>query len=124
MGPPLDPLRSDRDFTIGSGVSASHSDRVPGSRRVEATFSDMAPPIPGAMSAADGSKHEVQQTLPPLEYPAHFETRYLSYNGGIRWKSAWVHVSIENAHVKMTLKRASRIDSESTWSATISGPPC
>jgi putative transposase len=32
--------------------------------------------------------------LPPLEYPAHFETRYVSYNGGIRWKSAWVHVSI------------------------------
>jgi putative transposase len=32
--------------------------------------------------------------LPPLEYPAHFETRYVSYNGGIRWKSAWVHVSL------------------------------
>ena len=32
--------------------------------------------------------------LPPLEYPDHFETRYVSYNGGIRWKSAWVHVSI------------------------------
>jgi putative transposase len=32
--------------------------------------------------------------LPPLEYPAHFEKRYVSYNGGIRWKSAWVHVSI------------------------------
>jgi putative transposase len=32
--------------------------------------------------------------LPPLEYPDHFEKRYVSYNGGIRWKSAWVHVSI------------------------------
>ena len=32
--------------------------------------------------------------LPPLEYPAHFEKRYVSYNGGIRWKSAWVHVSL------------------------------
>jgi len=32
--------------------------------------------------------------LPPLEYPDHFETRYVSYSGGIRWKSAWVHVSI------------------------------
>ena len=32
--------------------------------------------------------------IPPLEYPAHFETRYVSYNGGIRWKSQWVNVSI------------------------------
>jgi putative transposase len=32
--------------------------------------------------------------LPPLEYPAHFEKRYVSYNGGIRWKSAWVHASL------------------------------
>lgn len=32
--------------------------------------------------------------LPPLEYPAHFETRYVSYNGGIRWRSDWVNVSI------------------------------
>ncbi len=26
--------------------------------------------------------------LPTLAYPAHFETRYVSYNGAIRWKSA------------------------------------
>jgi len=32
--------------------------------------------------------------LPPLEYPAHFETRYVSANGGIRWNCAWVNVSI------------------------------
>jgi transposase InsO family protein len=32
------------------------------------------------------------ETLPPLEYPAHFETRYVSYNGGIRWRSNWVSV--------------------------------
>jgi len=32
--------------------------------------------------------------LPPLEYPAHFETRYVSHNGGIRWNCAWVNVSI------------------------------
>ena len=32
--------------------------------------------------------------LPTLEYPAHFETRYVSYNGGIRWRSDWVNVSI------------------------------
>jgi putative transposase len=27
------------------------------------------------------------------EYPAHFETRKVSLNGGIRWHSAWVNVS-------------------------------
>jgi putative transposase len=32
--------------------------------------------------------------LLPLEYPAHFETRYVSHNGGIRWNCAWVNVSI------------------------------
>ena len=32
--------------------------------------------------------------LPPLEYPTHFETRYVSKNGGIRWNCAWVNVSI------------------------------
>lgn len=34
------------------------------------------------------------QKLPALEYPAHFETRYVSHNGGIRWRSDWVNVSI------------------------------
>ena len=32
-------------------------------------------------------------TLPPLEYPAHFEVRRVSRNGGIRWHNAWVCVS-------------------------------
>jgi len=29
-----------------------------------------------------------------LQYPAHFETRYVSHNGGIRWNCDWVNVSI------------------------------
>lgn len=28
-----------------------------------------------------------------LEYPDHFEVRYVSGNGGIRWSSAWVNIS-------------------------------
>ena len=32
--------------------------------------------------------------LPALEYPDRFEVRYVSANGGIRWRSAWVNVSI------------------------------
>lgn len=31
--------------------------------------------------------------IPPLEYPAHFELRKVSTNGGIRWKSDWINVS-------------------------------
>ena len=34
------------------------------------------------------------ERLPRLEYPSHFETRYVSHNGGIRWRSGWVNVSI------------------------------
>lgn len=31
--------------------------------------------------------------LAPLEYPAHFERRLVSRNGGIRWQFQWVNVS-------------------------------
>jgi putative transposase len=31
--------------------------------------------------------------LAPIEYPAHFEVRYVSRNNGIRWKRYWVNVS-------------------------------
>ena len=33
------------------------------------------------------------ETLPPLEYPEHFEVRKVSTNGGIRWHSRWINVS-------------------------------
>ena len=32
-------------------------------------------------------------TLPPLEYPGHYEVRLVSANGGIRWQHHWVNVS-------------------------------
>jgi hypothetical protein len=31
--------------------------------------------------------------LQPIEYPAHYEIRLVSRNGGIRWNSRWVNVS-------------------------------
>lgn len=31
--------------------------------------------------------------LPALEYPAHYEVRKVSRNGGLRWHSGWVNVS-------------------------------
>jgi transposase InsO family protein len=40
------------------------------------------------------STREMPERLPPLEYPDRFEVRYVSANGGIRWRSDWVNVSI------------------------------
>jgi len=40
------------------------------------------------------SRREMPDRLPPLEYPDHFEVRYVSYNGGIRWNKDWVNVLI------------------------------
>ncbi len=40
------------------------------------------------------SRREMPNKLPALEYPDRFETRYVSANGGIRWNSDWINVSI------------------------------
>lgn len=40
------------------------------------------------------SPREMPQKLPALEYPDRFEVRYVSANGGIRWNSGWINVSI------------------------------
>jgi transposase InsO family protein len=39
------------------------------------------------------SPRPYSSTLPPLEYPGHYEVRRVSKNGGIRWQSQWVNVS-------------------------------
>lgn len=39
------------------------------------------------------SERQMPDRLEPLEYPAHFEVRYVSANGGMRWKRRWVNVS-------------------------------
>lgn len=39
------------------------------------------------------SPREMPSKLPPLEYPDRFEVRYVSANGGIRWKKDWINVS-------------------------------
>jgi transposase InsO family protein len=40
------------------------------------------------------SAREMPDKVPPLDYPDRFEVRYVSANGGIRWNSDWVNVSI------------------------------
>lgn len=40
------------------------------------------------------STRPMPDRLPALEYPDRFEVRYVSANGGIRWRSDWVNVSI------------------------------
>ena len=44
-------------------------------------------------SAYRPSFHPYPGRIPELEYPAHFERRLVSRNGGIRWGSGWVNVS-------------------------------
>ena len=39
------------------------------------------------------SARVLPKALPSLEYPAHYELRYVSANGGIRWKCEWVCVT-------------------------------
>jgi len=39
------------------------------------------------------SKRKMPKRLPEVEYPNHFEIRYVSANGCIRWNSAWVRLS-------------------------------
>jgi len=44
-------------------------------------------------SCYSASPREMPSKLPPLEYPDRFEVRYVSANGGIRWKKDWINVS-------------------------------
>jgi len=39
------------------------------------------------------SKREMPDKLPAMVYPDRFEVRYVSANGGIRWRRGWVNVS-------------------------------
>lgn len=44
-------------------------------------------------SKYEPSTRVLPKELPPLVYPAHFETRLVSKNSGIRWNHRWVAVS-------------------------------
>ena len=44
-------------------------------------------------SVYEPSPRPMPSQLTSPEYPAHFEVRKVSSNGGIRWHSAWVNVS-------------------------------
>ena len=50
---------------------------------------DQKPPA----SAYQLSPRPFPQKLEPIVYPAHYEVRKVSTNGGIRWNSTWVNVS-------------------------------
>jgi putative transposase len=39
------------------------------------------------------SSRPLPSTITPFEYPDHFEVRYVSANGGMRWNHRWVNVS-------------------------------
>jgi len=44
-------------------------------------------------SIYQSSPKSFPERLPNIEYPAHFEVRKVSNNGGVRWNSRWVNVS-------------------------------
>ncbi len=44
-------------------------------------------------SKYEASPRRMPRSLPPVEYPAHWDVRLVSRNGGIRWNSNWVNVS-------------------------------
>lgn len=44
-------------------------------------------------SVYQSSPRPFPRRVPEIEYPAHFEVRRVSRNGGIRWHSNWVNVS-------------------------------
>jgi transposase-like protein len=48
---------------------------------------------PNRTSLYTASPQPMPDKLPPIEYPDHFEVRYVGANGGIRWNCAWVNVS-------------------------------
>lgn len=39
------------------------------------------------------SRRSYPERVPALEYPAHYEVRRVSRNGGVRWHHRWVNVS-------------------------------
>lgn len=49
--------------------------------------------MPTPASVYQSSPREMPNKLQPLEYPDRFELRYVSANGGFRWKSQWVSLS-------------------------------
>jgi transposase InsO family protein len=49
-------------------------------------------------SAYTKSPRQFPRKLPPVEYPGHYEWRYVSENGGIRWRKSWVNVTTTLAH--------------------------
>jgi hypothetical protein len=58
-----------------------------------ADLSDLEPQHVPVYRAERSRSWTAISTLPPLEYPGHFEVRLVSRNSGIRWKRHWVCVT-------------------------------
>jgi putative transposase len=61
------------------------------------TYNEVRPHEALGQKTPDSVYHSSDRTfperLPSIEYPNHYITRRVSYNGGIRWYSNWVNVS-------------------------------
>jgi len=61
-----------------------------------AFFTCAAAPLPSQVPDAltCPTCHGQMRVISPAQYPDRFEVRYVTANGGIRWNSDWVNVSI------------------------------
>jgi transposase InsO family protein len=60
-------------------------------------------------SLYEASKLVLPKEVPELVYPAHFETRLVSKNSGIRWNSQWVAVSQTCAGLHVGLEHVDHV---------------
>ena len=65
------------------------------------------------------SPRPMPSKLPPLDYPGLFEVRYVSCNGGIRWKRDWVNVSIVCAGQYVGLRRSITVSGTSSLALSL-----
>ena len=76
------PLRGELDGAVRS-LSDLPEDRLPVARARGRRW----------IGGARGACRSWPSRLPPLDYPAPYEVRLVSRNGGIRWHAQWVNVS-------------------------------
>ena len=77
--PRTDPLSSFRFNTFRADFNEIRPHEAHGQKPPASVYQPSTRPLPSKLLTPD--------------YPAHFETRKVSTNGGIRWHSAWVNVS-------------------------------
>ena len=61
--------------------------------------------LKAAASLYETSRRHLPKEVPELVYPAHYETRLVSKNSGVRWNSQWLAVSQTCAGLQVGLEQ-------------------